>query len=367
MRGNAAAMRVRLHGINRVRRVLATGERRVYYYHRATGKRIDGAPGSAEFVASWQAAQKAIASTDRHTGTLNAWITAYKSNDAFTYLATDTRKDYVKQIAKIEHAFGDMPIEALKEPAVRAEFLAWRDRLAKSSPRQADYAMTLLGRILSFAMNQGWLAVNPAAKPGRKYSVDRSQMIWEPEHIAAFMAVASVEMQLAMIVALNTGQRQGDLLAASWTAFEGGRVNITQSKRGTVVNFIQTAELRRILDAAPRRAVQVLTTAAGLPWKVDHFRHEWRAATIASKLDGLRFNDIRGTTVTRLADAECTPGLIASVTGHSQRSVHAILDKYQARTRAQGDLAISKLERSLKKAAAKQLQNGHGKNRKGTA
>ena len=56
------------------------------------------------------------------------------------------------------------------------------------------------------------------------------------------------------------------------------------------------------------------------------------------------FNDLRGTAGTRLADAECTPALIASITGHSQRSVAAILNKYQARTRVQADLAIEKLE-----------------------
>lgn len=360
-------MRVRLHGINRVRRVLATGERRTYHYHRATGRRIDGAPGSAEFVASWQAAEKSIASTDRHRGTLNAWIAEYKANDAFTERAPATRKDYLKQIAKIEEAFGDMPIDALKEPAVRAEFLAWRDRLARRGARQADYAMTVLGRILSFAVDQGRLAINPAARPGRKYAVDRSEKIWEPDHVAAFMAAASVALQLAMVLARDTGQRQGDLLRLGWTAYDGRYLSVRQSKTGARVDVPVTKELKRILDATPRRATTVLTTDTGAPWKADHFRHEWRAATLASNNDGLHFADLRGTCVTRLADAENTPALIGSITGHSQRSIAAILDKYQARTRHQADLAIANLERSLKRQAAKQLQNGRGANRKGTA
>lgn len=37
-------------------------------------------------------------------------------------------------------------------------------------------------------------------------------MIWLPEHIEAFMNVAPLELQRALILALHTGQRQGDLL-----------------------------------------------------------------------------------------------------------------------------------------------------------
>ncbi len=359
--------RIKLQGINIVRRRLATGERRAYYYHRATGLRLDGAPGSAEFIASWQAAEASIKSTDRNAGTFAAWISAYKASADFTERADATRHDYLKQIAKIEAAFGDMPLGALKDPRVRAEFLDWRDELAKRGARQADYAMTVLGRVLSWAVNRGYLAINPAARPGRKYQADRAEMIWQPDDVAAFMAVASTDLALAMVLGRDTGQRQGDLLRASWTAYDGSYLRLRQSKTGARVEVPVTRELKRILDATPRRATTILTTAVGLPWKVDHFRHEWRAATLAAKRDGLRFNDLRGTAVTRLADADCTPAQIASITGHSQRSIAAILDTYQARTRHQADMAIAKLERSLRGIDAKRLQNGRSNKPKGAA
>jgi hypothetical protein len=46
----------------------------------------------------------------------------------------------------------------------------------------------------------------------RLYHVDRSEIIWLPEHIASFMKVAPIEMQRALILGLHTGQREGDLL-----------------------------------------------------------------------------------------------------------------------------------------------------------
>lgn len=350
--------RVDLKGINKVRARLATGEVRLYFYHRATGMRLDGKPGSPEFIESWQAAERATKATDRHAGTFAAWINGFRASDDFTRLAPATRADYLKQIAKIEAAFGDMPLPALRDPAVRAEFLDWRDELAKRGRRQADYAMTVLARVLSWAVNRGFLAINPAARPGRTYRADRAEAIWQPDDVAAFMAVAGTELALAMILGRDTGQRQGDLLRLSWTAYDGSYLRLRQSKTGARVEVPVTRELKRILDATPRRATTVLTTPSGLPWKTDHFRHEWRAATIEAKRDGLRFNDLRGTAVTRLADAECTPAQIAAITGHSQRSIAAILDTYQARTRHQADMAIAKLERSLKALDAKRLQNG---------
>lgn len=350
--------RVDLKGINTIRRRLATGERRTYFYHRATGLRLEGKPGSAEFIESWQAAERATKATDRHDGTFSAWLNDYRASDDFTLLADATRKDYLKQIAKIEAEFGDMPLAALRDPAVRAEFLDWRDRLAKRGARQADYALTVLGRVLARAVNRGLMAVNPAAKPGRRYKSARAEIVWRPADVETFLAKASPELALALILARDTAQRQGDLLRLTWTAYDGQSITLKQSKRGASVTVPATDALRRLLDAAPRRAVTILTTSAGLPWKADHFRHQWRAATLAAGLDGLTFNDLRGTCVTALADAGCTPAQIAAVTGHSQRSVHAILDTYQARTTTQASAAIVKLERHLKREAAKRLQNG---------
>jgi integrase len=354
--------RVKLQGINKVRRRLADGRVQTYFYHRATGSRLEGAPGSPEFVKSWQAAQAAIKSTDRSAGTFGAWISAYRASADYTDLAPATRRDYSKQIAKIEIEFGDMPLGALADPKVRAVFLDWRDDLAKRGARQADYAMTVLGRILSWSVNRGYLAVNPAAKPGRKYQSDRVERIWLREDVAAFLAIAPLELALAMVLARDTAQRQGDLLKLTWTAYDGLSLKVRQSKRGARVDVPVTQDLKRILDATPRRAITILTTHDGKPWKADHFRHEWRAATIAAKRDGLTFNDLRGTAVTRLADAGCTHAQIASITGHSLRSVAAILDKYLARTRVQADMAIEKLERLLKRQAAKRLQNGRAAN-----
>jgi integrase len=84
------------------------------------------------------------------------------------------------------------------------------------SPRQADYAWTILMRLLSFARARGLTLYRPPERIERLYHADRSEKIWEETHLAAFLAVASEPLQRALMLALETGQRQGDLLALPW-------------------------------------------------------------------------------------------------------------------------------------------------------
>ena len=71
----------------------------------------------------------------------------------------------------------------------------------------------------------------------------------------------------------------------------------------------------------------------------------WRRAKKATGIKGLTFNDLRGTAVVRLAEADCTIPQIASITGHSFKSAAEILERYLPRTRGLAFAAITKLER----------------------
>ena len=58
----------------------------------------------------------------------------------------------------------------------------------------------------------------------------------------------------------------------------------------------------------------------------DGFRASFGKATAKAKIEGVTFNDLRGTAVTRLALAEATEAEIATLTGHSLRDVRSVLD-----------------------------------------
>jgi integrase len=118
----------------------------------------------------------------------------------------------------------------------------------------------------------------------------------------------------------------------------------TRPHRASVV-FPVTKRLRAVLENMPRTATVILTTKRGIAWQGNRFRKAWGDATRKAKIVDRTFHDLRGTAVTRLAEAECSHAEIAAITGHSMRDVGAILDRYLARTDKIALAAIAKLER----------------------
>ncbi|OAF12632.1 hypothetical protein AYJ54_46100 [Bradyrhizobium centrolobii] len=115
-------------------------DRKTYWYHRATGKRLHGEPGSADFIADYAAAEKTM--RDRHAGTFNSLVRSYTTSVEFEHkLATSTQGEYKRMLTKAEVEFGTLPIAALDDPRVRKDLLDWRERPAaprsKSRPSPA--------------------------------------------------------------------------------------------------------------------------------------------------------------------------------------------------------------------------------------
>lgn len=337
-------MRVKLKGINTVKKTLAGGGEAVYYYHRATGTRLKGEPGSAEFVASFHEAAGAAARL-RNSGTVSGLIKAYCESRQWKKLAPSTREIGQLNLNAVEDKWGRTPVKIAGDKRSRAVFLKWHDKLAEDHPRAADAKLAALARVLSWALDRGLIDNNPLFTFERAYSSDRSDKIWLPEHIAAFERVAGPELCDALALGLHTGQRQGDLLRLTWTAYNGTAITLVQSKGKRSVYIPCTKALRARLDTMSRRSTQILTRPDGSAWTSDAFKKAWRAAYGASKLkDDLHFHDLRGTAVTMLAEAGATVPEIATLTGHSQSHAQKILDRYLARTRALAESAVAKLD-----------------------
>jgi integrase len=340
-------MRVRLKGLNSVAKILADSSVVTYYYAWKGGPRLNGEPGTPEFIASYHEAVSAKGS--QPTGILLDLLHAFQASSEFTGLRDRTRADYIKQIKQIEVAFGDMPLNALNARGARAEIMAWRDHLATRSRRQADYAWTVLARILSWSKNRGLLSENPCERGGRLYRGNRADKVWTAEDEAAFYRSAPSHLHLPVLLALWTGQREGDLLRLTWSAYDGETIRLKQSTTGARVSIPVGAPLKAALDAARRLSPIILLTSEGKPWTPDGFRASFAKARAKAGIVGVTFNDLRGTAVTRLALAGATEAEIATITGHSLRDVRSILDSnYLHRDPALGRAAIHKLERGTK-------------------
>jgi integrase len=283
-------------------------------------------------------------------GKLFTLIAEFRASSEYSSLSDSTKRAYASYLRMIEAEFGDMPIEALSDPDVRGEFKRWRDRMAET-PRKADYAWTTLARVLAVAHDRGRIPVNPCQRGGRLYEADRAEKIWTEEDISRLLAVASPSLAMATLLALWTGQRQGDLLRLPWSAYDGTYVRIRQSKTGRHVTIPAGQNLKAVLDNADRVSTQVLTNAHGRPWTSNGFRSSWRKACLKAGLEGdLHFHDLRGSAVLRLAIAGGTVPEIATFTGHSLKDVESILERhYLGRDVRLAESAVRKLERKEKR------------------
>jgi integrase len=128
------------------------------------------------------------------------------------------------------------------------------------------------------------------------------------------------------------------------------------------------AQLRYgMLDGMVRISPLILTTKTGRSLKKRYFARLWNEAKTKAGLQSvtlhgsdepleLHFHDLRGTAVTLLSEAGCTPQQIATITGHSLKTVYRILERYLARTRGVAEQAIFNFENSPKTRFANQLQ-----------
>jgi hypothetical protein len=127
--GGPAVVRARIKGVFCTYKTVRS-ERRAYWYHRATGARLHGKPGSPEFIKDLAAAE--VLGASRLAGIFNGLVRLFTLSVEFTEkLALSTQAEYRRMLTAAEVEFGDMPIAALDDPRVRKDFLDWREKVAR--------------------------------------------------------------------------------------------------------------------------------------------------------------------------------------------------------------------------------------------
>jgi integrase len=309
---------------------LATGKTVRYgYYGRGEGAVALGREGSIEFAIKLGETMR----KEPDRGTLTNLIWRYKQSPELAKLTSRTQADYRSLLDKIQDRFGPLTLWAMADRTMAQHIYEWRDSMAKS-PRRADYPIQVLKVLLSWGKRRGLIEHNRAEGIGRLHSGDRRNSVWSDEQVTAFLSVAPEPLRRALVLAIETGQRQGDLLQLRWSSVGPSIVSLTQSKTGARIAVPVSAELRKTFDGLTRSPDgHVLTTSSGAPWdsKGNGFRSAWRDACKAAGITGVTFHDLRGSFVTRRLAAGWTAQEVALCTGHSLRDL-AMLDTYADRS-----------------------------------
>ncbi len=266
-------------GLKPVSRRLATGEVRVYWYHRATGKRLSHDPTSLEGLLEVKTlddrAKVASAITATMQGTYADLWAKYRDSPEWRSLKPRTRSDY----QAVRDWLGEPAEKRLLSALTTPEVLRLRDKAASTKGRRfGNYVVQVMRLTFTWGRLRGHVKDNPAKdvklirRPSGTPHVNRS---WRLEEVEAFFSGAPFQLTVPMALGLFAGMRQGDALRVTWAAYEGVTLRWIASKNGERCAAPVTGEFKKILDAAKARrgkALQIAVTSTGTPWSESGFR-----------------------------------------------------------------------------------------------
>ena len=341
-------VKVELKGLKKIKKKSGT-----YWYFRGKGDKlipVKGEYGSAEFLENYAHAQTRKASDGSNT--IDALIKAYISSSEFP-LSGESKKNHLRELAHLSALVGDAPVDVMSDKRFRRDVLERRDEMIEErGPRAAQYFIQVSRAMTNWAYDRGYIDYAHLSRPGNVYQSDRSDRIWSPADIGAFMAHGYYEINLAVTFGLFLGQRSNDLRSLQRSQYQDGAFTITQSKTGRTVFIPVHKSLKRIMERMPCPKFSdgrnyFLTSKKGYRWKARNFKRQHLSVRRAAGLaDRVTFNDLRGTAITTLSEAGCTVPQISPISGHSMASVNKILEKYLARTMRLAKSATARLQES---------------------
>ncbi|RTL86443.1 MAG: hypothetical protein EKK29_09485 [Hyphomicrobiales bacterium] len=294
---------------------------RLRFYFRKPGfprVALPGPFGGPEFLSAYQTAVEGkhveIGAKRTIPGSINALIVSYYASHAFTSLRPTTARVYRGIIERFREEYGDKSVAGMQSRHVRAIMTA-----KASTPDAANRLLGMISILMDLAVAMEMRPDNPTLGIKRLRHTSEGFATWSEDNIAAFRAhwpLGSRE-RLALELALNLGQRRGDLVRLGWQHIIDGSIRLKQSKTGALVTVPIVAELGAALDLLERDRLTFLATAIGAPFTPAGLGNWFREAVRGAGLpDELSMHGLRKATARRLAEAGCTTHEIASVTGH---------------------------------------------------
>jgi integrase len=188
-------------------------------------------------------------------GTLRALEELFERDDQFRGLRERSRRDHLYNIQPALLWAGDTMVKAITRKAIKEWLRGLQESRGPSTARGAGAA---LRRLISFAVDEGWLLQHPALKLRLPTPPQRSR-VWTLDERDRFCAMAMQmgrpSLALAVLLGWWLAQRPADLRTLAWSAYDGSAIRLRQAKSersnrpGRLVTVPVLPELRAALSA----------------------------------------------------------------------------------------------------------------------
>lgn len=264
-------------------------------------------------VKEYQYARKAKVLTQRVApGSVDALIGAYKRSPEWAALNRSTQANYTIYLRDVAD-LGAAPVAEVR----RRTLLALRDAIAGARGVGASTGfLRASSALFGWAVDRDWIEHSPATRI--KALAGGHLTAWTAAQADAAASALPEPLRRVVVLARYTGQRRGDLVALTWSAWDGSALRLKQQKGGGALVLPAHPALRAELDAwkVGATSTHILTTMHGMPWQAKHLSYQLPLELDRIGLPRLGVHGLRKLAATSLAEAGCSAHEIAAITGH---------------------------------------------------
>ncbi len=247
---------------------------------------------------------------------------------------------YRYAVEQVVAGLGEIPVADLRPSDVR-RFL---DALIQRglAPRSICLIHAVLKMLLDAAVTDELIARNPAQRVHRPGVTKHEVVVWQPDEIRKFLAVADAHPYAALWrLAIETGMRIGELRGLSWRDIDVAAGQLTVRRTATVDDrgrpilgdSPKSPAGRRTLPLSPRvvallaarranaTSTLVFPGRSGGLLRRDTLGRWFRALVAEAGIRPIRLHDLRHTAATLLLLQGVPAHVVAAVLGHSNPSV----------------------------------------------
>jgi integrase len=231
--------------------------------------------------------------------TMNELFAKYEA-ECIPELEPRSQRDYRGILETLRHTFGHLQPSEVK-PRHVVDFLD-----VKKGRIHRNRMVTILSTVFKKAIGKWCIQDdlrNPCTGVERWPTKPRQRYITDQE-FDAFRATTCAQVQIAMDLALLTGQRQGDIVGLKWSQITKDMlIEIDQGKTGKKLAIVVSPAIEQVLDRAwltGPRGDYVLRTKWGRRYTDDGFRAMWQRSMrkwMRAGNENFHYHDIRAKSI----------------------------------------------------------------------
>lgn len=252
-----------------------------------------------DWARSWGASQRL---GDTVGAALDFYVAKLATRRHKGEIEASTEQDYRKHIATVRQVFGKVRLQDVDGPMLEN----WKEVRGDSSPTQFNHERTVLMGAFKVAIAKGMIDRNPVRHLETKKLAPRRNYV-KTDDANLVLKHANKAVQAAVLLAVSTGIRQGDILRLKRSAFTDAGLtflpNKTKKAKREPLEFPWSPGIRLACELAARKVVSLdgywLTRRDGKPYSSTGFRSMWNRALKKARaeredLPRFTFHDLRG-------------------------------------------------------------------------